>query len=82
MSNFSEFNLKPYILAALKDIGFSTPTPVQEKLIPKIMQGRDVVGQSATGSGKTHAFFYCQSLISLIRMSTKFKPLLPPQVEN
>ncbi|MDM7516206.1 DEAD/DEAH box helicase [Lentilactobacillus sp. TOM.63] len=56
MSNFSEFNLKPYILAALKDIGFSTPTPVQEKLIPKIIQGRDVVGQSATGSGKTHAF--------------------------
>ncbi len=56
MSNFSEFHLKPFILAALKDIGFSKPTPVQEKLIPKIMQGRDVVGQSATGSGKTHAF--------------------------
>lgn len=56
MTQFSEFNLKPYILNALADLKFSQPTPVQEKLIPIILQHRDVVGQSATGSGKTHAF--------------------------
>lgn len=56
MSNFSEFNLKPFLLDAVKELNFSHPTPVQEKVMPVIMQGRDVVGQSATGSGKTHAF--------------------------
>ncbi|GEP22583.1 MAG: DEAD/DEAH box helicase [Lentilactobacillus diolivorans] len=56
MTNFSEFNLKPFLLEAIKDLKFDHPTPVQEKLIPVIMKHRDVVGQSATGSGKTHAF--------------------------
>ncbi len=56
MSNFSEFNLKPFLLDAVKELNFTQPTPVQEKVMPVIMQGRDVVGQSATGSGKTHAF--------------------------
>ncbi len=56
MTQFSEFGLKPFILSALDDLKFKVPTAVQAKLIPVIMQGRDVVGQSATGSGKTHAF--------------------------
>ncbi|QHB51929.1 DEAD/DEAH box helicase [Lentilactobacillus hilgardii] len=56
MTQFSEFHLKPFILNALDDLKFTKPTPVQEKLIPVILQHRDVVGQSATGSGKTHAF--------------------------
>lgn len=56
MSTFKDFKLKPYILQALADIRFIQPTPVQEKLIPLIKAGRSVVGQSQTGSGKTHAF--------------------------
>ncbi|MFL2029061.1 DEAD/DEAH box helicase [Loigolactobacillus zhaoyuanensis] len=56
MSTFKDFKLKPYILEALADIRFNQPTPVQEKLIPLIAAGRSVVGQSQTGSGKTHAF--------------------------
>lgn len=53
---FATFKFQPFINAALKDINFTTPTPVQEKLIPLIKEGRSVVGQSQTGSGKTHAF--------------------------
>lgn len=53
---FGEFNLKNDVISALTKIGFTKPTPVQAKLIPDILQGKDVVGQSQTGSGKTHTF--------------------------
>ena len=53
---FADFNLQPYLLDAIKEINFHQPTPVQEKVIPLILKGDSVVGQSATGSGKTHAF--------------------------
>ncbi|MBC9118127.1 DEAD/DEAH box helicase [Fructobacillus fructosus] len=53
---FGQFNLKPAVLAALKKIGFEHPTPIQSKLIPTVLRGGDVVGQSQTGSGKTHTF--------------------------
>lgn len=53
---FADFNLQPYLLEAIKEINFRQPTPVQEKVIPMILKGESVVGQSATGSGKTHAF--------------------------
>ncbi|MHC3377193.1 DEAD/DEAH box helicase [Ligilactobacillus equi] len=53
---FTEFNLKPFINEALQAIGFSEPTPVQERLIPMIRKRKSVVGQSQTGSGKTHTF--------------------------
>lgn len=53
---FADFNLPPYLLEAIKEINFRQPTPVQEKVIPMILKGESVVGQSATGSGKTHAF--------------------------
>lgn len=56
MTSFKEFNLKPTVLDAVTAINFTTPTAVQAKLIPEILDGRDVVGQSATGSGKTHTF--------------------------
>ena len=53
---FTELSLKPYLQEALDAIGFETATPVQEKLIPVALTGRDIVGESKTGSGKTHAF--------------------------
>jgi len=56
MAKFTDYNLRPEIYQALEQIHFGTPTKVQEKLIPVILQGRSVVGQSQTGSGKTHAF--------------------------
>lgn len=53
---FAQFGFKPFIDAALKEIGFKEPTEVQARLIPLILKRRSVVGQSQTGSGKTHTF--------------------------
>ena len=54
--NFSDFNLKKEIIDRLKEIGFEKPSLIQEKAIPVILQGRDVVAQAQTGTGKTAAF--------------------------
>ena len=51
-----DLNLNPMLLKAVKGMGFVDATPIQEKGIPEIRKGRDVVGQSSTGSGKTAAF--------------------------
>lgn len=56
MAKFTDYNLRPEIYQALSDIHFTEPTTVQSRLIPVILQGRSVVGQSQTGSGKTHTF--------------------------
>ena len=54
--NFDSFNLHPGIMAGVQALGYVTPTPIQEKAIPQIMQGRDIIGQAQTGTGKTAAF--------------------------
>ncbi|WP_242257703.1 DEAD/DEAH box helicase [Streptococcus thoraltensis] len=54
--SFKDFNFKTYIQSALDEIGFKEPTAVQQKLIPIVRSGRDLVGESKTGSGKTHTF--------------------------
>ena len=57
MSTFSELGIRPEILAALTDLGFETPTPVQEKAIPHMLSSeKDVVALAQTGTGKTAAF--------------------------
>ena len=53
---FTDFKFKDYIQEALKEINFIEATEVQEKLIPIVLAGRDLVGESKTGSGKTHTF--------------------------
>ncbi|KIC78081.1 DEAD/DEAH box helicase [Streptococcus constellatus] len=53
---FTEFKFKDYIQEALIDLNFVEATEVQEKLIPLVLAGRDLVGESKTGSGKTHTF--------------------------
>jgi ATP-dependent RNA helicase DeaD len=53
---FSELGLSPELLKAIDQLGFEQAAPIQAEAIPLIMQGRDVVGQSQTGSGKTAAF--------------------------
>lgn len=52
---FSELELKPDILRALKEIGYETLTPVQEQTLPHILSGRDIIALAETGSGKTAA---------------------------
>ncbi len=53
---FSELNLSPELLKAIDKLGFEQASPIQAEAIPVLMSGRDVVGQSQTGSGKTAAF--------------------------
>ncbi|OGN96186.1 MAG: RNA helicase [Chloroflexi bacterium RBG_13_51_18] len=54
--NFDTFNFHPSIMAGVRALGYSTPTPIQLQAIPPIMQGRDVIGLAQTGTGKTAAF--------------------------
>lgn len=56
MGSFQTFGFRPFLQQALKEKGFEQPTTVQERLIPIIQKGKSVVGQSQTGSGKTHTF--------------------------
>jgi ATP-dependent RNA helicase DeaD len=53
---FKEFNLKKEILKRLEEIGFEKPSPIQEKAIPAVLEGKDIVAQAQTGTGKTAAF--------------------------
>lgn len=55
-TTFSELNLSEPVLRALTDMGFETPTEIQSKAIPVLREGRDVIGKSHTGTGKTMAF--------------------------
>lgn len=53
---FSELGLNEKLVSALSKLGFEEPTPIQTKAIPPLLEGRDVLGQAATGTGKTAAF--------------------------
>jgi ATP-dependent RNA helicase DeaD len=53
---FAELNLIPSVLKVLDEVGYETPTPIQAKTIPLLLDGRDVLGQAQTGTGKTAAF--------------------------
>jgi ATP-dependent RNA helicase RhlE len=54
--NFESFNFHPSVMAGVRALGYSEPTPIQLQAIPPIMQGRDVIGLAQTGTGKTAAF--------------------------
>jgi ATP-dependent RNA helicase RhlE len=54
--SFTQFNLSHGILSALEEKGYNLPTPVQEKAIPYILAGKDILGSAQTGTGKTAAF--------------------------
>ena len=54
--DFTEFNFNPAIADGVAAAGFVTPTPIQARAIPPVMQGRDVMGLAQTGTGKTAAF--------------------------
>ena len=54
--NFNELGLSPELLQAVLDAGYTDPTPIQEKAIPVVASGRDVLGCAQTGTGKTAGF--------------------------
>ena len=56
MPTFADLGLTPPLLAAVTDVGYEAPTPIQARTIPVLLAGRDVIGQAQTGTGKTAAF--------------------------
>ncbi len=55
-SGFAALGLRPELLNALTELGYEEPTPIQRETIPHLLTGRDLLGQAATGTGKTAAF--------------------------
>ena len=56
ITTFADLALRPELLGALAGLGYEEPTPIQRETIPVLLEGRDLVGQAATGTGKTAAF--------------------------
>jgi ATP-dependent RNA helicase RhlE len=74
MSTFEQFNLPKSVQKAIDELGFSTPTPIQEKSFSVIMSGRDMMGIAQTGTGKTFAY-----LLPLLKLY-KFTPTHTPKI--
>jgi ATP-dependent RNA helicase DeaD len=55
-TTFEDLGLRPELLGALAALGYEEPTPIQQEAIPPLVEGRDLLGQAATGTGKTAAF--------------------------
>jgi ATP-dependent RNA helicase RhlE len=55
-TSFAELGLRPELLRAVEEAGYTTPTPIQVQAIPVILEGRDVMGGAQTGTGKTAGF--------------------------
>lgn len=55
-NNFKEFGLQSYLLEAIEELNFKEPTEIQTQVINQIQSNRDIIAQSKTGSGKSHAF--------------------------
>jgi ATP-dependent RNA helicase DeaD len=56
MTTFADLRLSDAVLSALRDVGYESPSPIQEQAIPYLLDGKDVIGQAQTGTGKTAAF--------------------------
>ncbi len=54
--SFQDFKLDPWLQEAVSRLGYTAPTEIQQKSVPPLLEGRDVIGQSKTGSGKTAAY--------------------------
>ena len=54
--SFAQFDLSKEILKAVAELGYESPSPIQQKTIPLLLEGRDIIGQAQTGTGKTAAF--------------------------
>ncbi len=95
MSKFSDLNLSGRTLKALQKMGFDEPTPIQSMAIPVILDGKDVIGQAQTGTGKTFAYalpaieklnggnlqilVLCPTRELAIQVADEFKKIVDPQ---
>ncbi|OOF49952.1 ATP-dependent RNA helicase [Rodentibacter genomosp. 1] len=71
---FNDLGLPDFILKAVFDLGFETPSPIQQACIPHLLNGKDVLGMAQTGSGKTAAFSL--PLLAQIDTSEKYPQML------
>ena len=69
LPSFNDLALSEPVLKAIKNIGYETPSPIQAQIIPFVLEGRDVLGQAQTGTGKTAAF--ALPILSRINLSQK-----------
>lgn len=75
---FRDLGLPASVLEALDEIGYETPTPIQARTIPPLLEGRDVLGQAQTGTGKTAAFALpLLSRIDLNKLTPQVLVLVP-----
>lgn len=72
--SFAELNLAPAIFKIIKDVGYETPSPIQARSIPPLLEGRDLLGQAQTGTGKTAAF--ALPLLSRLNMKKRGPQIL------
>jgi len=72
MTTFEQFNLPKSVQKAIDELGFVTPTPIQEKSFSVIMSGRDMMGIAQTGTGKTFAYLF--PLLKLYKFSPTHTP--------
>jgi ATP-dependent RNA helicase RhlE len=82
MNTFKNLNLSKPLLRAVDDLGFKTPTPVQQEVFSVLLSGKDVVGVSQTGTGKTLA--YMLPLLQELKFSNQIQPrilILVPTIE-
>ena len=54
--NFADLGLSKEVVDSVSDAGYSAPTPIQQKTIPAVLMGRDILGCAQTGTGKTASF--------------------------
>ena len=71
-AGFAELGLRPELLKALDDLGYEEPTPIQREAIPPLLAGRDLLGQAATGTGKTAAF-----ALPILQLVPRSGPVVP-----
>lgn len=71
LTKFEELDLNPNILRAVEEMGFEEMSPIQAKAIPLMLEGKDIVGQAQTGTGKTAAF----GIPLLMRINPKVRSL-------
>ena len=67
--SFDQLKLAPAIFKVINEVGYESPSPIQAQSIPPLLEGRDLLGQAQTGTGKTAAF----SLPLLSRLDPKLK---------
>ena len=71
---FADLDLSPELLRTIDEVGYETPSPIQARSIPPLLEGRDLLGQAQTGTGKTAAF--ALPLLSRLDLKSKYPQIL------